>query len=161
MIKRVAPFQIPNEPGSYQFKDGDGRVIYVGKATSLRNRLSNYFQPIANLHPRTAAMVSEAESVEWIVVNNEVEALILEHNLIQRFRPRFNVRMRDDKSYPFLAITADHEWPRAGIVRGQRKKGVRYYGPYPHQAAIRDVGWLSAENSLKGDFEERSPCRHK
>ena len=139
MIKRVAPSQIPNAPGSYQFKDGDGRVIYVGKATSLRNRLSNYFQPIANLHPRTAAMVSEAESVEWIVVNNEVEALILEHNLIQRFRPRFNVRMRDDKSYPFLAITADHEWPRAGIVRGQRKKGVRYYGPYPHQAAIREI----------------------
>lgn len=139
MIKRIAPSQIPNEPGSYQFKDGDGRVIYVGKATSLRNRLASYFQPIRNLHPRTAAMVSEAESVEWIVVNNEVEALILEHNLIQRFHPRFNVRMSDDKSYPFLAITSDHQWPRAGIMRGQRKKGARYYGPYPHQAAIREI----------------------
>lgn len=139
MIRRIVPSQIPNDPGSYQFKDHDGRVIYVGKASSLRNRLANYFQPVANLHPRTAAMVSEAESVEWIVVKNEVEALILEHNLIQRFRPRFNVRMRDDKSYPFLAITTDHPWPRAGIMRGQRKRGARYYGPYPHQAAIRET----------------------
>ena len=139
MIKRIVPSQIPNEPGSYQFKDRDGRVIYVGKASSLRNRLASYFQPVANLHPRTAAMVGEAESVEWIVVKNEVEALILEHNLIQRFHPRFNVRLRDDKSYPFLAITTDHPWPRAGIMRGQRKRGARYYGPYPHQAAIRET----------------------
>lgn len=139
MIKRILPSQIPNEPGSYQFKDSDGRVIYVGKATSLRNRLSSYFQPLGNLHPRTAAMVTDAETVEWIVVNNEVEALILEFNLIQRFRPRYNIRMRDDKSYPFLAITTDHMWPRAGIMRGQRKRGARYYGPYPHQAAIREI----------------------
>ncbi len=139
MIKRITPSLIPKEPGSYLFKDGDGRVIYVGKATSLRNRLGSYFQPIGNLHPRTAAMVSEAKSVEWIVVNNEIEALILEHNLIQKFRPRFNVRMTDDKSYPFLAISTDHQWPRAGIMRGQRKKGARYYGPYPHQAAIREI----------------------
>lgn len=139
MIDRIAPSQIPNEPGSYQFKDIDGRVIYVGKATSLRNRLASYFQPLPNLHPRTAAMVSEADSVEWIVVKNEIEALILEHNLIQRFHPRFNVRMRDDKSYPFLAITTDHNWPRAGIMRGKRKRGARYFGPYPHQAAIREI----------------------
>ncbi|TAN21033.1 MAG: excinuclease ABC subunit UvrC [Actinomycetota bacterium] len=138
-MKRILPSQIPNEPGSYQFKDSDGRVIYVGKATSLRNRLSSYFQPLGNLHPRTAAMVTDAETVEWIVVNNEVEALILEFNLIQRFRPRYNIRMRDDKSYPFLAITTDHMWPRAGIMRGQRKRGARYYGPYPHQAAIREI----------------------
>ncbi len=139
MIRRILPSQIPNEPGSYQFKDCDGRVIYVGKATSLRNRLSSYFQPLHNLHPRTAAMVTDAETVEWIVVNNEVEALILEFNLIQRFRPRYNIRLRDDKSYPFLAITTDHKWPRAGIIRGQRKRGARYYGPYPHQAAIREI----------------------
>ncbi len=139
MIRRILPSQIPNEPGSYQFKDGDGRVIYVGKATSLRNRLSSYFQPLHNLHPRTAAMVTDAETVEWIVVNNEIEALILEFNLIQRFRPRYNIRLRDDKSYPFLAITTDHKWSRAGIMRGQRKRGARYYGPYPHQAAIREI----------------------
>ncbi|NNN20132.1 MAG: excinuclease ABC subunit UvrC [Acidimicrobiaceae bacterium] len=138
-MERIIPSQIPDNPGSYQFKDGDGRVIYVGKATSLRNRLSSYFQPVGNLHPRTAAMVTDAKSVEWIVVNNEVEALILEYNLIQRFHPRYNVRLRDDKSYPFLAITTDHRWPRAGIMRGARKRGARYFGPYPHQAAIREV----------------------
>lgn len=139
MVEKVKPFLIPDCPGSYQFKDSDGRVIYVGKAKSLRSRLANYFQPLENLHPRTATMVSLAESVEWIVVRNEVEALILEHNLIQTHRPRFNISLRDDKSYPFLAITTDQEWPRAGIMRGHRKKGVRYYGPYPHANAIREI----------------------
>lgn len=139
MISKIKPSLIPNEPGSYQFKDQDGRIIYVGKATSLRNRLANYFQPIENLHPRTASMVSLAASVEWIVVRNEVEALILEHNLIQRHRPRFNIRLRDDKSYPFIAITVDQEWPRVGMMRGQRKRGVRYFGPYPHASEIRDL----------------------
>lgn len=139
MIDRIMPSQIPDQPGSYQFKDAEGRVIYVGKATSLRSRLASYFQPIENLHPRTASMVTVAEAVEWIVVRNEVEALILEYNLIQRFKPKFNIRMRDDKSYPFLAITTDQEWPRAGIYRGQRRRSVRYYGPYPHANSIREL----------------------
>lgn len=139
MIEKLKPSLIPNEPGSYQFKDADGRIIYVGKARSLRSRLANYFQPIENLHPRTASMVSAAKSVEWIVVRNEVEALILEHNLIQRYHPRFNIRMRDDKSYPFIAITSFQKWPRVGMMRGQRKKGVRYFGPYPHSNDIREL----------------------
>ena len=128
---------IPDCPGSYQFKDRDGRVIYVGKAKSLRSRLSNYFQ--ATLPPRTAQMVAAAESVEWIEVRNEVEALHLEYNLIQQHQPRFNVRLRDDKSYPFLAITLDDEWPRAMVMRGQKRKGVRYFGPYAHAYAIRET----------------------
>lgn len=139
LIEKVQSSQIPDKPGSYQFKDGDGRVIYVGKALSLRNRLANYFQPLDGLHPRTQSMVTAAESVEWIVVRNEVEALILEHNLIQKFRPRFNIRMRDDKSYPFLAITTDQEWPKVSITRAQRSKGVKYFGPYPHAHAIREI----------------------
>lgn len=139
MLERPKPSHIPDKPGSYQFRDSDGRVIYVGKASSLRSRIASYFQPLENLHPRTASLVSTAESVEWIVVANEVEALILEHNLIQQHHPRFNIRMRDDKSYPFLAITTDQQWPRAGIMRGVRRRGVRYFGPYPHQYAIRET----------------------
>jgi len=116
-----------------------GRVIYVGKASSLRSRLSSYFQDKRNLHPRTAAMVSAAESVEWIEVRNEVEALMLEYNLIKQHRPRFNIRLRDDKSYPFLAITLDEEWPRATVMRGRKRKGTRYFGPYAHAYAIRET----------------------
>ncbi|MBV8159920.1 MAG: excinuclease ABC subunit UvrC [Acidimicrobiia bacterium] len=130
---------IPDAPGSYQFKDGDGRVIYVGKAKSLRSRLSNYFGNPALLPPRTAQMVAAAESVEWIQVRNDVEALMLEYSLIQRHKPRFNIRLRDDKSYPFLAITLDDEWPRAMVMRGQKRKGVRYFGPYGHAYAIRET----------------------
>src|SRR4051812_29489566 len=130
---------IPDAPGSYQFKDRDGRVIYVGKAKSLRSRLSNYFVDPASLPPRTAQMVATAASVEWIQVSNEVEALMLEYSLIKQHRPRFNVRLRDDKSYPFLAVTLDEEWPRAMVVRGRKRKGVRYFGPYAHAYAIRDT----------------------
>ncbi|MBV8234136.1 MAG: excinuclease ABC subunit UvrC, partial [Acidimicrobiia bacterium] len=130
---------IPDAPGSYQFKDRDGRVIYVGKAKSLRSRLSNYFGNPALLPPRTAQMVAAAESVEWIQVRNDVEALMLEYSLIQRHKPRFNIRLRDDKSYPFLAITLDDEWPRAMVMRGQKRKGVRYFGPYGHAYAIRET----------------------
>jgi excinuclease ABC subunit C len=137
MVQRPPAGSIPDKPGSYQFKDADGRVIYVGKAKSLRSRLSNYFQ--VNLHPRTAQMVATAESVEWIEVDNEVDALMLEYNLIQRHRPRFNVRYRDDKSYPYLAVTLDQEWPRPRVMRGKRRKGVRYYGPFAHAYAIRDT----------------------
>ena len=139
MVQRPPSASIPDAPGSYQFKDANGRVIYVGKATSLRQRLANYFQDPALLHPRTAQMVAAAESVEWMTVRNEVEALILEYNLIKEHRPRFNVRLRDDKSYPFLAVTLDEEWPRAVVVRGRRKPGVRYFGPFPHAYAIRDT----------------------
>jgi excinuclease ABC subunit C len=130
---------IPDSPGSYQFKDRDGRVIYVGKAKSLRSRLSNYFVDARSLPPRTAQMVAAAESVEWIEVRNEVEALMLEYSLIKQHRPRFNIRLRDDKSYPFLAITLDDEWPRAMVMRGSKRKGVRYFGPYGHAYAIRET----------------------
>ena len=130
---------IPETPGSYQFKDRDGRVIYVGKAKSLRSRLNNYFGDPRTMPPRTAQMVASAESVEWIEVRNEVEALMLEYSLIKQHRPRFNIRLRDDKSYPFLAITLDDEWPRAMVMRGQKRKGVRYFGPYGHAYAIRET----------------------
>ena len=139
MVTRPPTGTIPELPGSYQFKDNHGRVIYVGKASNLRQRLSNYFQDPAQLHPRTAQMVSTAESVEWVTVRNEVEALILEFSLIKQHHPRFNVRLRDDKSYPFLAVTTDEEWPRAVVMRGRTRKGSRYFGPYPHAYAIRDT----------------------
>ena len=139
MVTRPPAGTIPDTPGSYQFKDGLGRVIYVGKASSLRQRLSNYFQDPRNLHPRTAQMVATAESVEWIEVRNEVEALMLEWTLIKQHRPRFNIRLRDDKSYPFLAVTVDEQFPRALVMRGRKRKGTRYFGPYAHAYAIRDT----------------------
>jgi excinuclease ABC subunit C len=139
MLDRPAAGTIPDTPGSYQFKDAEGRVIYVGKAKSLRQRLSNYFQNPRNLPPRTAQMVAAAASVEWIQVHNEVEALLLEYSLIKQHRPRFNVRLVDDKSYPFLAVTLSDEWPRAQVMRGRRRKGTRYFGPYAHAYAIRDT----------------------
>lgn len=139
VIERPPTGTIPDEPGSYQFKDAHGRVIYVGKASSLRHRLNSYFQRADRLHPRTRQMVETAESVEWTIVRNEVEALMLEYSLIKQHRPRFNVRLRDDKSYPFLAVTTDEEWPRAMVTRGARRKGVRYFGPYAHAYAIRET----------------------
>ena len=139
MVQRPPAGTIPDTPGSYQFKDAEGRVIYVGKAKSLRSRLSNYFQNPRNLHTRTRQMVETAESVEWMQVGNEVEALMLEYTLIQRHKPRFNVRYMDDKSYPFLAVTILDDWPRAMVMRGKRKKGNRYFGPYGQAYAIRDT----------------------
>jgi excinuclease ABC subunit C len=139
MVKRPPAGTIPEAPGSYQFKDAHGRVIYVGKASNLRQRLSNYFQAPHNLHPRTAQMVETAESVEWTIVRNEVEALMLEYSLIKQHDPRFNVRLRDDKSYPFLAVTVDEQWPRALVMRGRKRKGTRYFGPYAHAYAIRET----------------------
>ncbi|MEM8704982.1 MAG: excinuclease ABC subunit UvrC [Actinomycetota bacterium] len=139
MVQRPPAGTIPDAPGSYQFKDAEGRVIYVGKAKSLRSRLSNYFQNPRNLHSRTRQMVETAETVEWMQVGNEVEALMLEYTLIQRHKPRFNVRYMDDKSYPFLAVTTIDEWPRAMVMRGKRKKGNRYFGPYGQAYAIRDT----------------------
>src|SRR3546814_178177 len=139
MVQRPPAGTIPDHPGSYQFKDRDGRVIYVGKASSLRQRLSNYFVKASSLPPRTAQMVAAAETVEWIQVRNDVEALMLENTLIKQHQPRFNVRLRDDKSYPFLAVTMDDEWPRPMVMRGRKRKGVRYFGPYGHAYAIRET----------------------
>ncbi len=139
MVERPPVGTIPDAPGSYQFIDRHGQVIYVGKAASLRSRLSNYFQSPDRLHPRTRQMVETAERVEWTIVRNEVEALMLEYSLIKRHHPRFNVRLRDDKSYPLLAVTTDEEWPRAVVVRGRRRRGVRYFGPYAHAYAIRET----------------------
>ena len=127
------------EPGVYRFRDSHRRVIYVGKAKSLRSRLNSYFADISSLHPRTRQMVTAAASVEWTVVSTEVEALQLEYNWIKEFDPRFNVRYRDDKSYPVLAVTLNEEYPRLFVYRGARRKGVRYFGPYSHAWAIRET----------------------
>ncbi|GHA83031.1 excinuclease ABC subunit UvrC [Streptomyces chryseus] len=136
---RPKPGQIPDSPGVYKFRDEHRRVIYVGKAKSLRPRLSSYFQDLANLHPRTRTMVTTAASVEWTVVSTEVEALQLEYSWIKEFDPRFNVKYRDDKSYPSLAVTLNEEFPRVQVMRGPKKKGVRYFGPYGHAWAIRET----------------------
>ncbi|WP_067657048.1 excinuclease ABC subunit UvrC [Nocardia harenae] len=136
---RPAPGTIPVEPGVYRFRDAHGRVVYVGKAKSLRSRLNSYFADIASLHPRTRQLVTTAASVEWTVVSTEVEALQLEYNWIKEFDPRFNVRYRDDKSYPVLAVTLNEEFPRLFVYRGARRRGVRYFGPYAHAWAIRET----------------------
>ncbi|MFB6981775.1 excinuclease ABC subunit UvrC [Streptomyces scopuliridis] len=136
---RPKPGQIPDSPGVYRFRDDHRRVIYVGKAKSLRQRLANYFQDLSGLHPRTRTMVTTAASVEWTVVSTEVEALQLEYSWIKEYDPRFNVKYRDDKSYPFLAVTLNEEFPRVQVMRGAKKKGVRYFGPYGHAWAIRET----------------------
>jgi excinuclease ABC subunit C len=136
---RPAPGSIPTSPGVYRFRDEHRRVVYVGKAKNLRSRLTSYFQDIVNLHPRTATMVTSAASVEWTVVNTEVEALQLEYSWIKEFDPRFNVKYRDDKSYPWLAVTIGEEYPRVMVGRGAKKRGTRYFGPYSHAWAIRET----------------------
>ncbi|MFJ2702446.1 excinuclease ABC subunit UvrC [Streptomyces sp. NPDC087428] len=136
---RPKPGQIPDSPGVYRFRDEHRRVIYVGKAKNLRQRLANYFQDLAGLHPRTRTMVTTAASVEWTVVSTEVEALQLEYSWIKEYDPRFNVKYRDDKSYPYLAVTLNEEFPRVQVMRGAKKKGVRYFGPYGHAWAIRET----------------------
>ncbi|MEV8228064.1 excinuclease ABC subunit UvrC [Streptomyces sp. NPDC079167] len=136
---RPKPGQIPDSPGVYKFRDEHRRVIYVGKAKNLRQRLANYFQDLAGLHPRTRTMVTTAASVEWTVVSTEVEALQLEYTWIKEFDPRFNVKYRDDKSYPYLAVTLNEDFPRVQVMRGAKKKGVRYFGPYGHAWAIRET----------------------
>ncbi len=130
---------IPEGPGVYRFRDTYGRVIYVGKAKSLRSRLNSYFADLAGLHPRTRQMVTSAAGVDWTVVSTEVEALQLEYNWIKEFDPRFNVRYRDDKSFPSLAVTLYEEYPRLQVMRGPKRKGVRYFGPYSHAWAIRET----------------------
>jgi len=136
---RPAPGEIPESPGVYRFRDERGRVIYVGKAKSLRQRLNQYFADFTTLHPRTQAMLTTAAGVDWTVVKTEVEALQLEYSWIKEFDPRFNVKYRDDKSYPFLAVTMDEEFPRVMVMRGAKRKGTRYFGPYSHAWAIRDT----------------------
>jgi excinuclease ABC subunit C len=136
---RPEPGAIPTDPGVYRFRDPTGRVIYVGKARSLRSRLNSYFADPAGLHPRTRSMVTTAASVDWVVVGNEVEALALEYSWIKQYDPRFNVKYRDDKSYPYLAVTIADEFPRAAVVREAKRKGTRYFGPYAHAWAIRDT----------------------
>ena len=136
---RPAPGEIPESPGVYRFRDQRGRVIYVGKAKSLRQRLNSYFADFASLHPRTQAMLTTAASVDWTVVGTEVEALQLEYSWIKEFDPRFNIRYRDDKSYPYLAVTLGEQYPRVMVMRGAKRKGTRYFGPYSHAWAIRET----------------------
>ena len=136
---RPAPGSIPESPGVYRFRDARGRVIYVGKAKSLRQRLNSYFADFVSLHPRTQAMLTSAASVDWTVVSTEVEALQLEYSWIKEFDPRYNVKYRDDKSYPYLAVTMSEEYPRVMVMRGAKRKGTRYFGPYSHAWAIRDT----------------------
>ncbi len=136
---RPAPGSIPESPGVYRFRDAHGRVIYVGKAKNLRQRLNSYFADFASLHPRTQTMVRTAAKVDWTVVATEVEALQLEYSWIKEFDPRFNVRYRDDKSYPYLAVTMSEDFPRVMVMRGAKRRGVRYFGPYSHAWAIRET----------------------
>ncbi len=136
---RPRPSEIPTSPGVYRFRDAHGRVIYVGKAKNLRNRLNSYFQDVAGLHPRTRQMVTTAASVEWTVVETEVASLALEYAWIKEYDPRFNIKYRDDKSYPYLAVTMSEEIPRAMVMRGAKRKGNRYFGPYGHAWAIRET----------------------
>lgn len=136
---RPKPGSIPESPGVYRFKDADGRVIYVGKAKSLRQRLNSYFADFASLHPRTQTMLTTAVDVDWTVVGTEVEALQLEYSWIKEYDPRFNVKYRDDKSYPYLAVTMAEEFPRVQVLRGAKRKGTRYFGPYSHAWAIRET----------------------
>ncbi len=136
---RPAAGEIPDQPGVYRFRDADGRVVYVGKAKSLRQRLSSYFQDLSGLHPRTRQMVTTAASVQWTVVGTEVEALALEYSWIKEYAPRFNIMYRDDKSYPYLAVTLGEEYPRVQVMRGAKRAGTRYFGPYGHAWAIRET----------------------
>ena len=136
---RPRPGEVPDQPGVYRFRDAERRVVYVGKAKSLRSRLASYFQDLSALHPRTQQMVTTAASVEWTVVGTEVEALSLEYSWIKEFDPRFNVKYRDDKSYPYLAVTMGEEFPRVQVMRGAKRPGTRYFGPYGHAWAIRET----------------------
>ena len=136
---RPAPGSVPDSPGVYRFRDERGRVIYVGKAKSLRSRLNSYFADFSGLHPRTQTMLQTAAGVDWTMVATEVEALQLEYSWIKEFDPRFNVRYRDDKSYPYLAVTLNEEVPRVMVMRGAKRRGVRYFGPYSHAWAIRET----------------------
>ena len=135
MPANFKPTEIPTEPGVYRFYDVNNRILYVGKALNLKNRLSSYFQ--SNLLERTDRMVTEAVRVDGTIVSSEVEALQLEYTWIKQFKPPFNVRFRDDKSYPYLALTLDDKYPRLFITRQEKRKGIKYYGPYIQAWALR------------------------
>ena len=137
MIRRPPPSEIPDSPGVYLFRDEHGAVLYVGKAKSLRKRLANYFG--SDVRGKTAIMVDAAADVDWIVTPSEVAALMTEFSLVQERQPRFNIRLRDDKSFPYLALTVSQEWPRAMVVRGKRRRDTQYFGPYVHAYAIRQT----------------------
>lgn len=167
MVQRPEAGSIPETPGSYQFKDEHGRIIYVGKAKNLRSRLNSYFGDTRLMHPKVAQMVDLADSVEWMQVRNDVEALMLEYSLIQLHKPRFNIKYRDDKSYPYLALTVDQEWPRPMVTRSKRRKGVHYFGPYGHAHAIRETLDLlqntfplrtCSDNKLRSHERLGKPC---
>lgn len=136
---RPKPSDIPQQPGVYKWRDANGRVIYVGKAKNLHNRLANYFQPLKNLHPRTQTMVLTARSLEWTVVSNELESLTLEYTWIKEFDPRFNVVFRDDKTYPYLAVSVGEEYPRVWFTRSRNRRGTRYFGPYVKVWDVRNT----------------------
>ena len=171
MIERPPAGTVPDVPGSYQFKDIDGRVLYVGKAKSLRHRLNSYFGRRDGMAVRTAQMLEAAESVEWIQVSNELEALMLEFSLIQEHSPRFNIDLKDDKSYPFLAVTLDHEWPRAMVMRGRHRRGRGRHrgvlGDGRGQLTLRvrrvNAGLSSEEASgaLRDELEAARPQLHE
>ncbi len=167
MLKRPQAESVPNAPGSYQFLDKTGKVLYVGKAKSLRKRLASYFKDPKKLETKTLQMLQEAENLEWVSVATEVEALMLEYNLIQRYRPRFNVRYRDDKSYPYLAVTLKEEFPRPVVVRGKHQVQNRYFGPYAHAYAIRETVDLllkafplrtCSNNKYRQHLQLKKPC---
>jgi excinuclease ABC subunit C len=136
---RPAQGSIPVNPGVYRFRDPEGRVVYVGKAKNLRSRLNSYFQDFSSLHARTQKMLTTASSVDWLTVGNEVEALVLEYSWIKEYSPRFNVRFRDDKTYPYLAVTVGELYPRVAVVREAKRKGTRYFGPYTQVWAIKST----------------------
>jgi excinuclease ABC subunit C len=136
---RPAQGSIPVNPGVYRFRDPEGRVVYVGKANNLRSRLNSYFQDFGSLHARTQKMLTTASSVDWLTVGNEVEALVLEYSWIKEYSPRFNVRFRDDKTYPYLAVTVGELYPRVAVVREAKRKGTRYFGPYTQVWAIKST----------------------
>jgi len=138
-MERPDPASIPELPGSYQFRDGEGRIIYVGKARSLRARINSYFVGHDQQSPKTRAMLRQAASLTWITVSSDAEALLLEDSLIKQHRPRYNIRLRDDKTYPLIALTTDETWPRMQLVRGKRRKRVRYFGPYASAGAARET----------------------
>ncbi|SCY11933.1 Excinuclease ABC subunit C [Microbacterium sp. LKL04] len=133
------PGEIPTDPGVYRFLDADGRILYVGKAKNLRARLSNYFAPLHTLHERTRRMVTTAAKVEWTVVATDIDSLQLEYTWIQEYSPPFNVRYKDDKSYPYMAVTLGDEAPRVIVTRNRRIRGAKYFGPYPKVWAVHDT----------------------
>ncbi|SBN63590.1 Excinuclease ABC subunit C [Curtobacterium sp. 9128] len=159
--------EIPTDPGVYRWRDGNGRVLYVGKAKNLRARLSNYFAPLPTLHERTRRMVLTAKSVEWTTVGSEIEALQLEYTWIKEFDPPFNVKFRDDKSYPYMAITMADEAPRVMVTRNRKIKGAKYFGPYPKIWAVHDTIDLMikvfpirtcSDSSYKRAMQTGKPC---